>query len=247
MASTGKAYHIDWEVSNNSNIHVANDRNWFTTFTPFKTYYGYLADGSPLEVEGVGIVEIQVKRYNSKHKNKPNYTTIQMHNVLYVPSLLYNICGHPEHITYYTSLAPSNTGRVLKTMEGRRIGLIDQPRWDRLRLRGQNAKQTSLRPEVNYFINAIWPDSERQRWLEYSEDIPSEYKGNTPYTTKEKAWLKRSYGNEWRFLRAFGLRYNKKERAEGRAIVRGIMEDEHDRGSSCSSDRCMLFDGVEEE
>ena len=54
-----------------------------------------------------------------------------------------------------------------------------------------------------------------------------------PYTAKEKRWLKKNFGGEFRFLRMYALSiYDEDEREEGRAIARGFME--HD--SSDDSD-----------
>lgn len=43
------------------------------------------------------------------------------------------------------------------------------------------------------------------------------------YTEDEKRWLKDNWGNEFHFLRAYGL---SKDRAAGRKLVRAFMQDE---------------------
>lgn len=44
------------------------------------------------------------------------------------------------------------------------------------------------------------------------------------YTQEEKAWLKKNWGDEYHFLRAYGLSiYKDEDREEGRRIVRGLM------------------------
>lgn len=47
------------------------------------------------------------------------------------------------------------------------------------------------------------------------------------YSAEEKAWLKAHYGNEFRFLRAYGLQITDKEdRQEGERIVRALMDQD---------------------
>ena len=49
------------------------------------------------------------------------------------------------------------------------------------------------------------------------------------YTAEEKAWLKKHFGGEFRFLRQYNLSiYDEEERDEGRGIVRALMRGEQD-------------------
>lgn len=57
MAPEGAPYYVDWVFSNNSNVHVANHRDWFTSYTPFKTQ---VANG--IEALGIGTVETQYSK-----------------------------------------------------------------------------------------------------------------------------------------------------------------------------------------
>ena len=48
-----------------------------------------------------------------------------------------------------------------------------------------------------------------------------------PYTSAEKAWLKKAYGGEWHSLRVFQLSiYDEEDREEGRRIVRACIEED---------------------
>jgi hypothetical protein len=50
---------------------------------------------------------------------------------------------------------------------------------------------------------------------------------DAPYSTDEKAWLKKNYGGEYRFLRTLGLSiYKEEDRTEGRSIVRSWMAED---------------------
>lgn len=56
-----------------------------------------------------------------------------------------------------------------------------------------------------------------------------------PYTAGEKAWLKRHWGDEFHCLRAYELSiYKEEDRAEGRSIVRALMEAD-DESAVCST------------
>ncbi|KAL2024417.1 hypothetical protein VTK56DRAFT_8228 [Thermocarpiscus australiensis] len=53
--------------------------------------------------------------------------------------------------------------------------------------------------------------------------------GSRPYTAEEKAWLKRNFGDEFKFLLQHGLSiYKEEDREEGRAIARALMEEDDD-------------------
>ncbi|KAK0670268.1 hypothetical protein QBC41DRAFT_222052 [Cercophora samala] len=50
---------------------------------------------------------------------------------------------------------------------------------------------------------------------------------NPPYTSEEKHWLRVHFDGEFKFLRMYNLSiYNEDDRAEGRRIVRALMEHE---------------------
>lgn len=57
MPPQGAAYNVDWILSNTSNVHVANDRAWFTTYTPYRTKISGMPGGGPsIDVHGIGTV-----------------------------------------------------------------------------------------------------------------------------------------------------------------------------------------------
>ncbi|KAL8671578.1 MAG: hypothetical protein Q9168_003922 [Polycauliona sp. 1 TL-2023] len=105
-----------------------------------------------------------------------------------------------------------------------------------------------------YYINATWPNVERARWEAYPQDTLARHSadrgevsndGNVPSLTRlEKKWLKDNYGDEFHFLRSYGLSIYKEEaREEGRRILRAMMGDDediavhHSRDETGSDDR----------
>ncbi|KAL8706519.1 MAG: hypothetical protein Q9201_000451 [Fulgogasparrea decipioides] len=196
MPPSKSAYDIDWVFSNNSNVHVANHRDWFTSYTPFATTFVHIYTGRPTEV--LGPVSLDRK---CEFRSGPG------------------------------------VAKITDTTTGARIGLFDRSRKSRLlrlRLRGQSAKQTSLKPDPIYIINANWASSERARWHAFKWHKSQEgmascinaIDANMPLTQLEKSWTKDHYRNEFHFLRDYGLSiYKDEDREEGRRILRALMSD----------------------
>ena len=70
--------------------------------------------------------------------------------------------------------------------------------------------------------------------MELTKDNPK----NPPYTQEEKDWLKKHFDGEFRFLRAYGLTiYEEEERAEGRQILRALMEGDLGDENSTRSEK----------
>lgn len=50
-----------------------------------------------------------------------------------------------------------------------------------------------------------------------------------PLTSDEREWLKKNWGSEFYFLRAYGLSiYKDEDRIEGREILKAFMEDKQE-------------------
>ncbi|TAQ88588.1 hypothetical protein B7494_g3097 [Chlorociboria aeruginascens] len=227
MAPSGEAYNVDWIISNSSNVHVANDRDWFTSFTPFETYCGSMYSNSRLRVTGIGTVQLNAKLYKQKRGRQTNSRIITLHNVLYAPSSVCNIFGGLSSSDYELQLDFSQNFGMVIDEDGNRAGLIEWGRLPRLRLHGQ-CGWSSLDPSKYYVINAHWPDTECARWNSYQSGqqnvsmVP--YTEEAPYSTEEKTWLKKNWDGEYKFLRSHGLSiYKEEDRIHGRAIVRSWM------------------------
>ena len=262
------AYNIDWIFSNNSDVHVANHRDWFTTYTPFNTSFNPGTTDTHCKVEGVGDVELTVKTHPTKSGTHYQRTLV-LRDVLYAPTATCNILGGPIMDTYNVSFG--KLGKLLDRENGSCWGLLDTKKLYRLRLRGQRSTQTSLDVNKSYFIRANWPDRERALWnasknqqahflaknsSQTSETQAQESRlpgnlhstghdgGEPALTQAEKAWLKKHWGNEFKFLRAYGLKiYNDEDRDEGRTILRAMMkEDSEDDEDGSSSENSFLRD-----
>ena len=88
----------DWVFSNNSNVSVAKDRGWFTSYTAFTSHAGTLVGGN-FAVAGIGSVSIPVKLTSGK-KGK-THGTIVIDDVLHAPSCLCNILGQGNFLERY--------------------------------------------------------------------------------------------------------------------------------------------------
>ena len=94
MDPSHPAYNIDWIFSNNSDVHVANHRDWFTTYTSFNTEFDSGFADSQCKVEGIGDVELTVKTH-SKKTGIHFQRLLVLRDVLYAPNASCNILGGP--------------------------------------------------------------------------------------------------------------------------------------------------------
>jgi hypothetical protein len=224
MPPTGDAYNVDWIMSTGSNAHCAHHRDWFTSYTPFESHaHGTM--GGTLDVEGVGDVELRVKK--PQRNAKPSYSIIQLKGVLYCPSAICNQIS-VGCLGYDVSFGKGEISR-----NGVPIGIIDFPLLWKFRLSGQTPNQTSLDKNAHYALSLIWPAEESARWERFKagerEPKRSESQVPAPYTDEERQWLKDNWDGEFRFLTAHGLKiHDEEDRADGRRIVRAMMHDSND-------------------
>jgi hypothetical protein len=168
MAPTGAAYHIDWIFSNNSNVHVANHRDWFTTFTDFPTELGHYAFAQQrLQVVGIGDVELQVKTHPTRG-GKGTRKPLVLRDVLYAPTALTNILGNPLFREHTVTTHGVEGGMLKRKDNGANADLLDHCVLFKLRLSGQRKGQSSLDPNGVYSIGASRTNAEHARWLEFN-------------------------------------------------------------------------------
>ncbi|KAL8836244.1 MAG: hypothetical protein Q9170_002988 [Blastenia crenularia] len=246
MPPSKPAYDVDWVFSNNSNVHVANHRDWYVSYTPFATTFGdFCTNGPGAPVLGVGVVASPTKTHPTR-AGAAYQGTIILRDVLYAPSVCCNILGGP--ILDDNGVKLGGRPSKITTKTGVCIGLLDRNHLYRLRLQGQSAKQTSLEAGTPYAIYANWPSSERASWEAFQANRSS--KGHTRSNTEdsagsqladvEKKWLKDHYGGEFKFLRAYSLSiYKDEDREEGRRMLRAMMTEESERSES-ESDKDSL-------
>ena len=227
MAPRGEAYNVDWIVSNVSNAHCANHIDWFVRYTPFKTH-AQSTLGGRVDIDGIGNVELRVRKPN--RNARPSYSIVWLKDVLYCRSGVCNQVSMSALSGSYNVFLDSQ-GQSHISRDNVPIGIIDVPLFWKLRLSGQPPNHTSLKKDGHYSLSFIWPAEERARWEQVkAADTESHPPAQvSPYTGEEKQWLEDEWGGEFRFLRAHFLSiYDEKDRAEGRRIVRAMMDADAD-------------------
>ncbi|KAJ4414114.1 hypothetical protein N0V85_003286 [Neurospora sp. IMI 360204] len=85
----------DWVWSTMSNVSVAKDREWFTTYTPFDSTV--CISGQNLAVRGIGTVNLNVKRHPTR-AGRQNQGILPLRTVLHVPDATCNILAKIPNI-----------------------------------------------------------------------------------------------------------------------------------------------------
>ncbi|KAH6641335.1 hypothetical protein F5144DRAFT_465693, partial [Chaetomium tenue] len=110
----------DWVLASGSNVHVARDRAWFSTYTA--TSYVMT---SPLEALGIGDVHLPVKPF-PKRSGPRAYGSLHLRNVLHMPTSVCNIVGNPGTGDYsdivLAGLGGGGKDAVITAQDGRRLG-----------------------------------------------------------------------------------------------------------------------------
>lgn len=247
MPPQGAAYNVDWVLSNTSNVHVATDRAWFTEYIPFRTKFAtMLGVEASTEVHGVGTVVLPTRTYGEGKAHKPS-REITLHNVLYAPSGTVNVFAMLVEPDLSFSNNFGEEQPILKRGTNKVLGLVVSLKLFKLWLKGQRKSQSSLNPDAMYYVHATWPAEEHLRYKKYIEETQTSHANNAgqnanatssaPLTTEEKAFLRKHYGNEFKFLSTLQLSiYKEDDREEGRRILRAFMlESEDDTDADISS------------
>jgi hypothetical protein len=233
MPPQGNAYNVDWIMSDSSDIHVANDRAWFTAYAPYRTKLAAMPGAEPsVEVHGIGTVVLPTRTYHEGKSHKPS-SEITLHQVLYVPQNPVNIfatCREPDlHIQF----GPEKVASITRRGSNKVLGLTVRSNLIKLWLKGQTQDQSSLDPNGLYYFHATWPDSEVAKFIDHVAQLrkqPSSAAYQTPpYTQEEHDFLAKHYGGEFKFLMTFGLKiHSEEDRDEGRSILRAMMAQSED-------------------
>jgi hypothetical protein len=224
-------------------ISAAKDRGWFKTYTPFPSTVYSIYGNRSLQVSGVGTVEIPTQP-SPDRCGAASHDSLHLKEVLHVPDLLCNILGDLNGDGYDVSLGnylePATRGTI-RNRQGGTVAYFDPTRplfSVKVRgsglLRGRRLGPSVLEWDVPYFLNCRWDPAEQQRWQDFkarefhsmsAQIFVSD--GRPPYTAAEKAWLRKRRITEFKFLRMYELKmHNDEDRAEGRALVRGFMQDD---------------------
>ncbi|KAK5096279.1 hypothetical protein LTR70_003082 [Exophiala xenobiotica] len=162
----------DWIFSSATNVHVAIDKYWFKSFTPFDTHVLTVAGQRPVSIRGIGSVDLKIRCKQGGHQSR----VIHLENVLFVPSWTCNIfsdvyfdsSSEHEFEHKWTQQGISFT----KKMGGKlkswgytesfcgldRFALSRKPH-------GRSPMQEDKEREV-WSVNLNWPQSQRDKWDE---------------------------------------------------------------------------------
>ncbi|KAK2760928.1 hypothetical protein FQN54_002170 [Arachnomyces sp. PD_36] len=162
----------DWVFLNNSNVHVAKDREWFTDYTPFESYLGERDDNIP--VLGIGTVDLPVERSPDPSEQDPQ-STLRLTNVLHAPSFLCNVLGGPI-LKHYAAMLGSGNPRIskgnIKDSQGQPVAYFEPGRpLFIVKLRGAPVGPRVIEPGHGYALTAYWDESERQRWRQATGQV----------------------------------------------------------------------------
>ncbi|KAH6525675.1 hypothetical protein HBI56_072660 [Parastagonospora nodorum] len=239
----------DWVFLSNANVHVAKDRGWFKTFTPFASYLDASPIISPpkhLSVLGIGTVEIPTKR-SPNTSVASSHSSLLLHDVLYVPECLCNFIGHPlmseGGYDVETRFSAKSRGTI-KDEEGKNVAYFD-PKSPLLAIKvrslpnGPPLGPHTLKKGELYVLGCEWDAVEQRKWFEFKVEngLLMPRRVVAPYTAEENAFLKKHYQSEFHFLMQYGLKvFNEQDREEGRGILRAIMREDEDSEDEESND-----------
>ncbi|EMD88489.1 hypothetical protein COCC4DRAFT_35186 [Bipolaris maydis ATCC 48331] len=183
----------DWVWLNNSNVHVAKDRGWFKTYTPFTSTirHSIFTSHGHLPVLGVGTVEIPTKR-SPNRSGKTSYGSLYLKQVLHVPGFVCNVIGYSiitsDGYSVVTKIDPIKKGTI-KDTQGKNMAYFDpKGRLFNVKVRNQpggpKLGPSPLRKYACYMLSCEWDSSEQQRWLDHRAECS--LSTNPSYTDAEK-------------------------------------------------------------
>lgn len=235
MPPQGAAYDVDWILSSSSNVHVAADRAWFTSYLPFRTKVATMPGAeSTMDVHGIGTVVLPTRTYLEGKPEKP-CGQITLRHVLHAPQSTVNIfaAGLVENVNISVSFNSNAPDPITTPGSNTVVGYIVRTKLLRLWLEGQSQNQSSLSPDMEYYIHVSWPRSEIVKFNDHIAELKKQHADKLddapPLTKDEKDYLKKHYGGEFRFLRMYELSiYKEEDREEGRRILRAFMSEPED-------------------
>ncbi|KAF1836335.1 hypothetical protein BDW02DRAFT_521172 [Decorospora gaudefroyi] len=229
----------DWVFLNNANVHVAKDRGWFKTYTPFTSTVDlspFVGPSTYIPVLGIGTVEIPTKR-SPNNSGASSHGSLLLHEVLHVPDSLCNIIGQPLMFTdgydVTTRFSTKSNGSI-KDSQGKNVAYFDPKRpLFTIKVRcppnGPTLGPPALKKDGTYMLGCRWDAASESKWKEFKSKNGLSTSGQkaAPYTADENAFLKKNYGSEYRFLMQHGLKiHDEEDREEGRAILRAVMRED---------------------
>lgn len=188
--------------------------------------------GSGMAVVGIGTVELPVKR-KRRATGPQSHGILRLRNVLHIPTAVCNVIGGPilDDYNVIAGARGENTKGTISDEQGRAVAYFDPgAKFYEVKLSGPpvgpRVGPTPFDTSSMYYINVLWPDSERRRW-EAERAAGALRPAAVPLlSAEEKRWLKEHWGGEFKFLASYGLNiYKEEDREEGRVILRAMMAD----------------------
>lgn len=198
--------------------------------------------GAAVPVIGIGSVKLTVKARPDSF-TVYGISTIELHNVLHVPSYICNVLGRPLASVYQINLggphdeggSPSRDGSPSRgglSLSGREIAHF-RVKPDRpfslavLPPEGLQFGPSPFKDGASYTASCYWPNEERVRWQAMQDEALRQYAPplyKPPYTWLELEYVNKRWGSEFRFLTQYRLKlHEERDRSEGRRIVRALM------------------------
>ncbi|CAO2653304.1 Nn.00g027150.m01.CDS01 [Neocucurbitaria sp. VM-36] len=162
----------DWVVIQNINVHVAKDRGWFTSYTPFQSTLGPLYSDESWPVVGVGTVMLSTP----PAPGSPISNVLRLENVLHVPSFFCNaigcplVMGHEYNFSYEGN--DKTKGAILDSSQQPAAYFLpgrEQYVPEVLAPRGETLGPTVFQPDAIYSVSCEWSEEERQKWEEHQK------------------------------------------------------------------------------
>ncbi|KAK4188083.1 hypothetical protein QBC35DRAFT_550629 [Podospora australis] len=216
----GSGRRPDWVWSPDSNVH---DRQWFTTYTPFKTAFrpddslGPRSTLADVQVLGIGDVEIPLRIRPKKNSRPPprGRPRPPIHAVLQLRPSMIAAQGPDVVLSVHASWPEEERQRWFRAQRQQRSqaptpGSVVESNGS---TNSRRAKKTRKSRDTKPVTAASGPTggSGGSKTSAPTHDIDA-----PEYTQEERGWLKKSWGNE----------YKDEHREEGRRMVRSIMEDD---------------------
>lgn len=185
---------------------------------------------------GIGTVKLTVKAQPGTF-TVYGTSTVELHNVLYVPDNFCNVIGRPLASVYQIDLGgsvreggPPSRGGL--SLHGRQIAHFESGPISFFSLAVLPPVGTEYGPSpfqngASYEGSCHWPNEERARWEAFRDQVLLEHAPpllKPPYTFLELEYVNKRWGSEFRFLTQHRLKmHEEKDRSEGRSIIRALM------------------------
>ncbi|XP_014560221.1 hypothetical protein COCVIDRAFT_34719 [Bipolaris victoriae FI3] len=240
---------LDWTYLHRaSNVHVAKDRGWFKTYTPFTSQIKYSLFCSPryLPILGVGTVEVPTERLTNQF-GVSDHGFLHLKKVLHVPDSICNVIGDTLDLDgHRVQIYPSEEAKgTISDSDCNNMAYFEpNAPFYSVKVRNQpggpKLGPSVLRKNGMYMLSCYWMHSKGRKYRpggDHLEDLQSILERTTgasspvtdtnpPYTEFERRFLECCWDNESTFLSKHDLNiYNDEDCEKGRLILRELMRE----------------------